>query len=89
MFAPICGGYHPCDKFVIYHWDDVIMDYNTVEMTLDYFASERLLKSYVKRKVVLQDVIKRISHGLGLHMIFIQLVECFPSPSPENTQIVG
>ena len=29
------------------------MDYNTVEMTLDYFASERLLKSYVKRKVVL------------------------------------
>ena len=50
MFAPICGGYHPCDNFVIYHWDDVIMDYNTVKMTLDYFASERLLKSYVKRK---------------------------------------
>ena len=37
------------------------MDY-TVEMTLDTFASKRLLKSNVKRKVVLKHV---ISHDLG------------------------
>ena len=57
MFTPISGGYHPWDKFFIYHCDDVTMDY-TVEMMIGTFASKRLLKSNVKRKVV-------ISHDLG------------------------
>ena len=41
-------------------------------MTLGTFASKRLLKSYLKRKMVLLHVIKIISHGLWLHVIFIQ-----------------
>ena len=50
MFTPICGGYHPWDKFFIYHCDNVTMDYNAILLT---FASERLLERCVKRKVVL------------------------------------
>lgn len=40
-------------------------------MTLENFASQMLLKSYLKIKIELQHVIKRASHGLGLEMIFI------------------
>ena len=38
-------------------------------------------------------MIKRISHGLWLDMIYIQLIECFLSPRQgsgiENTQLIG
>ena len=43
-----------------------------------------LLKSYVKIEMVFEHVIKRISHGLGLDMIFIKLVVCFLSHSPSK-----
>ena len=44
-------------------------------MTLDTFASKRLLKSNVKRKVI-----NIISHDLGLCMIIIQRFEYLLSP---------
>ena len=44
----------------------------TVEMMLENFASKMLLKSFLKLKMELQHVIKRISHDLWLDMIFIQ-----------------
>ena len=68
MFAFISGGYHPWDKFFIYHCDDVTMDKNAI---LRNFAYKWLQKSYVKIEMMLKHVIKRISHGLGLDMIFI------------------
>ena len=40
-------------------------------MTLENFASQMLLKSYLKIKIELQHVIKRASHCWGLEMIFI------------------
>ena len=30
MFAFIYGGYHPWDKFFVYHCDDVTIDYNAI-----------------------------------------------------------
>ena len=62
-------------------------------MTLDTFSPKLLMKSHGKIKMVLKYVIKRISHGLWLDMIFIQLVMCFLSPRQglgiENTLLVG
>ena len=68
MFAFISGGYQPWDKFFIYHCDDVTMDKNAI---LRKFAYKWLQKSYVKIEMMLKHVIKKISHGLGLDMIFI------------------
>ena len=53
MFALISDGYHPWDKFFIYHCDAVTMDYNVVEMTLVTFTCKRLHKIYLKMKIVL------------------------------------
>ena len=77
MLAFISGGYQPWDKFFIYHCDDVTIDKNAI---LRNFAYKWLQKSYVKIEMMLKHVIKRISNGLGLDMIFIQLGECFQSP---------
>ena len=48
MFGFICGGYHPWDKFMICHCDDVAMDFwrNTIEMTVGTLASNGHLKLF-------------------------------------------
>ena len=77
MFAFISGGYHPWDKFFIYHCDYVTMDYNAihVELTLGTFAFKILHKSFVKIGIVFLHVLKRITHSLWLDKIFIQLAK--------------
>ena len=78
MFVFISGGSQPWDKFFIYHCNDVTMNYNALFRN---FASKWLQKRYVKIEMMLKHVIKRISNGYGLDMIFIQLGECFQSSS--------
>ena len=51
-------------------WPDNELYRNTVRMTLENVESKILLESYSMIKMELQHVMKRISHGMWLDMIF-------------------
>ena len=86
IFGSELPGCLPSYAMDITHWINFLYTTalyrksDTVEIMLGTFLSERLFKIYEKIKMVLYHVIKRISHGLWLDMIFIQFVVCFLSP---------
>ena len=86
LYGKEYDGYCPWDKFWIFttvttsQW--TITQYCRKDVRKYCILKLMLLKSYSKIKR-LQHVIKRISRGFGLDMIFIQLVH-FPSPRLRN-----
>lgn len=55
---------------LVLRWPDTGLYRNTVRMTLENVESKILLESYSMIKMELQHVMKRISHGMWLDMIF-------------------